>query len=112
MQKIQRFGGAMITPVLLFAFNGIMLALSMAFQNEDILGAIAAEGTFWRNFWGVIEQGGWVVFTQLEILFVIGLPIGLAKKAAARASLAAFTVYMIWNTFINAIMSTDRKSVV
>ncbi|MGX7446686.1 alpha-glucoside-specific PTS transporter subunit IIBC [Dolosigranulum pigrum] len=106
MQKIQRFGGAMITPVLLFAFNGIMLALSMAFQNEDILGAIAAEGTFWRNFWGVIEQGGWVVFTQLEILFVIGLPIGLAKKAAARASLAAFTVYMIWNTFINAIMST------
>ena len=35
MQKIQRFGGAMITPVLLFAFNGIMLALSMAFQSQQ-----------------------------------------------------------------------------
>lgn len=106
MQKIQRFGGAMITPVLLFAFNGIMLALAIAFQNQDIVGSIAADGTFWSNIWGVVEQGGWVVFNHLELLFVIGLPIGLAKKAQGRAALEAFTIYMLWNTFINAIMTT------
>lgn len=106
MQKIQRFGGAMITPVLLFAFNGLVLALSIAFQNERIVGGLAAEGTFWSNIWGVLEQGGWLVFNQLEILFVIGLPIGLAKKAQGRAALEAFVIYMLWNTFINAIMTT------
>jgi len=42
MQKIQRFGGAMLTPVMLFAFNGIILALSIAFQNESIVGRLAA----------------------------------------------------------------------
>ncbi|GEQ38981.1 hypothetical protein TH5N_21110 [Tetragenococcus halophilus] len=42
MQKIQRFGGAMLTPVMLFAFNGIILALSIAFQNESIVGGFAA----------------------------------------------------------------------
>ncbi|MFZ1667082.1 MAG: PTS cellbiose transporter subunit IIA, partial [Trichococcus flocculiformis] len=26
MQKLQRFGGAMFTPVLLFAFSGIILS--------------------------------------------------------------------------------------
>lgn len=28
MQKVQRFGGAMFTPVLLFSFAGIMVGLS------------------------------------------------------------------------------------
>ncbi|MDN6640905.1 MAG: alpha-glucoside-specific PTS transporter subunit IIBC [Tetragenococcus sp.] len=104
MQKIQRFGGAMITPVLLFAFNGLILALSIAFQNESIVGGLAAEGTFWSDIWSVVESGGWTVFDHMELLFVIGLPIGLAKKAQGRAALAALTIYMIWNTFINAIL--------
>ncbi|PJH64257.1 alpha-glucoside-specific phosphotransferase enzyme IIB component, partial [Salmonella enterica subsp. enterica serovar Enteritidis] len=55
LQKIQRFGGAMMTPVLLFAFNGILLALATAFLNEQIVGSIASEGTFWTNIWTVVE---------------------------------------------------------
>lgn len=106
MQKIQRFGGAMMAPVLLFAFSGIMLALSTTFQNEEILGSIAAEGTFWSNIWGIIEAGAWTIFDHMELLFVVGLPIGLAKKANARAILEAFVIYMVWNTFINAILQT------
>src|SRR5699024_3495085 len=94
MKKVQRFGGAMITPVLLFAFSGIILALSIAFQTEEIVGSLAAEGTAWSNIWGIIESAGCTVFNHKEILFVIGLPIGLAKKAAGRASLAAFVIYM------------------
>ena len=41
MQKLQRFGGAMFTPVLLFAFAGIILSLSIMFQNEMLVGGIA-----------------------------------------------------------------------
>ncbi|MDN5810830.1 MAG: PTS transporter subunit EIIC, partial [Tetragenococcus koreensis] len=106
MQKIQRFGGAMIVPVLLLAFNGIILALSTVFQNPDIVGSIATQGTFWSNIWGVIEEGGWTVFNNMELLFVIGLPISLAKKASGRAVLESFVIYMTWNTFMNAILQT------
>lgn len=49
MEKLQRFGGAMFTPVLLFAFNGILLSLAIAMQDEMIIGSIAADGTFWSN---------------------------------------------------------------
>lgn len=45
------------------------------------MGGLAAEGTFWTDLWSVIEAGGWVVFDHMELLFVIGLPIGLAKKS-------------------------------
>lgn len=106
MQKIQRFGGAMITPVLLFAFSGIMLSFAILFQNEDIVGTIASDGTLWANMWKIVENAGWVVFNHMEILFVIGLPIGLAKKSAGRASLAAFVIYMTWNQNINTILNT------
>lgn len=106
MEKLQRFGGAMFTPVLLFAFNGILLSLAIAMQNEMIIGNIAADGTFWSNIWSVFEAGGWTIFNNMEILFVIGLPIGLAKKASARAALASFVVYMTWNNFIFAILQT------
>ena len=92
MQKLQRFGGAMFTPVLLFAFSGIILSLSIMFQNEMLVGGIAAEGTIWKNFWAVVESGGWTVFNQIELLFVIGLPMGLAQKANARAALESFVV--------------------
>ena len=93
MQKLQRFGGAMFTPVLLFAFAGIILSLSIMFQNEMLVGGIAAEGTIWKNFWAVVESGGWTVFNQIELLFVIGLPMGLAQKANARAALESFVLY-------------------
>ena len=40
MQKIQRFGGAMFVPVLLFSFAGIILSLAILFQNEMISRAV------------------------------------------------------------------------
>lgn len=106
MQKIQRFGGAMITPVLLFAFNGLMLGLAIACKNEFIFGSWAQEGTLWYDFWGLIEASGWTIFNHIELLFVIGLPIGLAKKAQGRAVMEAFVIYMLWNTNINYILNT------
>ncbi len=45
----------------------------------------------------MIESGGWTVFDHMELLFVIGLPIGLAKKAQARAVMESFVIYMIWH---------------
>ena len=40
-QKIQKFGGAMFTPVLLFAFAGIMVGLATTCMNPQIMGDLA-----------------------------------------------------------------------
>lgn len=77
MQKVQRFGGAMFTPVLLFAFSGIILAISIMLTNPLIMGGIADPSTGWYKFWIMIQNGGWTVFNQMELLFVVGLPTGL-----------------------------------
>ena len=103
-EKFQRFGGAMFGPVLLFSFAGIMIAFATLFRNEMIMGAIAQEGTFWYQIWTVIANGSWTVFNHMELLFVIGLPIGLAQKANARAALEAFVLYLTFQYFVSTML--------
>lgn len=55
MQKIQRFGGAMFTPVLLFAFSGIVIGVCTVFQSDVIMGSIAASDTTWFKVWYVVK---------------------------------------------------------
>jgi PTS system arbutin-like IIC component len=95
----------MIVPVLLFAFFGIVLGLATLFNNPLIMGSIAEEGTMWNKIWSLIESGGWTIFDHMELLFVVGLPISLAKKAAAQATLAALMVYLVFNNYINALLT-------
>ena len=90
MQKVQRFGGAMFTPVIMFGVFGIFVGISILCNNPMILGSIAEEGTLWHSFWYIVEQGSWTVFNQMALLFCIGLPIGLAKKENARAAMESF----------------------
>ena len=105
MQKVQRFGGAMFTPVILFGVFGILVGLAILCKNPMILGSIAEEGTLWWKFWYIVEQGSWTVFNQMPILFAIALPIGLAKKENARAAMESFVIFMVFNYFIQGILT-------
>lgn len=105
MEKVQRFGGAMFTPVLLFSFSGLMVSLAIVFKNPMLVGNIANEGTIWYGVWSIIEDGAWTVFNQMELLFVIGLPIGLAKKANARAVMESFVVYLTFQYLVAGMLN-------
>ena len=105
MKKIQRFGGAMFTPVLLFAFAGLVVGITGVLKNPGVVGSIANPDTQWFKFWQLIEEGGWTVFRQMPLLFAIGLPVSLAKKANARACLETFALYCTFNYFVNAFIT-------
>lgn len=105
MKKIQRFGGAMFTPTLLFAFSGIMVGLSIVFMNPNIMGGWADPTHNWYKFWSVVSSGAWMVFMQLPLLFALALPIALAKKQQARACLEALATYLTFNYFVNAMLT-------
>jgi PTS system arbutin-like IIC component len=105
MQKIQRFGGAMFPPVLLFAFAGICIGVGTLFTTEAIMGNLASTDSFWYQCWNVILQGGWTVFNQLPLLFVVGLPIGLAKKQNARCCMEAIVLFLTFHYFLSTILS-------
>ena len=104
MEKIQRFGSAMLAPVLIFAFAGLAVGISIIALNPDLMGGIAEEGTWWYDFWSIWQSGAWTVFNQMELLFVLGLPIALAKTANARGVLEAGMVYLTFQYFVSQFL--------
>src|SRR5699024_9442709 len=104
MQKIQRFGGAMIIPVMLFAILGMIVGVTTFFQQEVLFGTLANPDSIFSKLMNVIQQGRWTVFNQIYLRFVIGLPISLANKQQARASMESFVVYMVFNYFLSAML--------
>lgn len=105
MEKMQRFGAAMMAPVMLMPFAGIIIGFATIFMNQDLMGSIAADTTIWFKFWSMMYDGGYAIFNQLPLLFVISLPLGLAKKAAGRAAMESFVIYMILNYFIQSLLT-------
>lgn len=105
MQTMQRFGGALFTPVLFFTYSGIIIAITIMLTNPSIVGGLADSDSFWYKFWTTIQNGGWTIFNQMELIFVAALPLGLAKKAQARAGIEALLIYLTFNYFINSILS-------
>lgn len=110
MKKIQRFGGAMFTPTLLFAFAGVMVGFSIVFKNESIMGSLASPTSIWYQFWDVVSAGAWTVFSQLPLLFALSLPIALAKKQQARACLEAVVTYLTFNYFVGQMLMSWGSS--
>ena len=109
MEKVQRFGSAMLAPVLLFAFAGLAVGIAIIAQNDQLIGLAADKNNLWSQFWAVWESGAWTVFNQMELLFVIGLPIALAKTANARAVMEAAMVYLTFNYFVGAMLKVWGK---
>jgi len=105
MQKLQKFGAAMFVPVLLFSFAGLIVAFGSLFTNSAIFPNLAKTTTTWYGIWYTIEEGGWTIFRQVPLLFVVGLPIGLAKKSQGRAALESLVTYLTFNYFVGAILS-------
>ncbi|EMS8796098.1 alpha-glucoside-specific PTS transporter subunit IIBC [Enterobacter ludwigii] len=107
LSQIQRFGGAMFTPVLLFPFAGIVVGIAIMLRNPLFVGeALTTPDNLFAQIVHIIEEGGWAVFRNMPLIFAVGLPIGLAKQAQGRACLAVLISFLTWNYFINAMGMT------
>lgn len=104
LQKIQRFGGAMFAPAMLFSISGLMVGVSALATSADIVVDLAVYGTPWYVFWTIIQRGSWTVFKRLPLLFAVALPIGLAQKQPARCCLEALVAYFAYCFFLSEII--------
>ena len=100
---IQRFGAAMFVPVLLFPAAGMLLGFSVVLLNQDVF-PWAQAGSTWTKISTIILQASLAVFKNMALIFAVGLPIALAKKASGRAVLATLVSYITFNYVIGGIL--------
>lgn len=106
MEKLQRFGGAMMPPVMLMPFAGIMIGLATIFMSQDIMGPLASDTTLWYKIWSMLYDGGYAIFNQLPLLFAISLPLGLTNKASGKAAMESFVIFITFNYFIQSLLTS------
>ena len=82
---LQRIGRSFMLPIALLPAAGLLLGIGGSFSNVTMLKAygltrIMGPGTFWNALFMVMSRAGDIVFTNLPILFAMGVAIGMAKK--------------------------------
>ncbi|WP_050607748.1 glucose-specific PTS transporter subunit IIBC [Clostridium niameyense] len=100
---LQKIGKALMLPVALLPAAGILLAFGNLFQNKAFLKIAPALNVHWfQGFARIIEQSGNVVFTNLALLFAVGVAVGLSDGDGV-AGLAAIVGFFIMNTTMGVV---------
>lgn len=87
--QLQRLGKSLMLPIAVLPAAGILLRLG----QDDLLGRIDAPviGAFFH----AMSAAGGALFTNLPLLFAVGVAIGFAKKADGSTALAAVVGYLV-----------------
>lgn len=101
---LQQVGKALMLPVALLPAAGILLGLGTALQNPTLLDRIPMLESQWFQLPAtVLAQSGDVVFSNLSLLFAVGVAVGLAKGDGV-AGVAAIVGYLMMNKTMSTIL--------
>lgn len=108
---LQKVGKALMLPVALLPAAGILLALGNVLHNPELL----IRAPFLEAHWiqliaSVMEQAGNIVFSNLSLLFAVGVAVGLAGGEGV-AALAAIIGYLIVNVTMGVIKDVTPEMV-
>ena len=82
---LQRVGRSFMLPIAILPVAGLLLGIGGSFSNATMLATygldgILGEGTVFNAIFLVMKDAGNIVFTNLPIIFAMGVAIGMAKK--------------------------------
>jgi PTS system N-acetylglucosamine-specific IIC component len=87
--QLQRLGKSLMLPIAVLPAAGILLRLG----QPDLLGSIKAPVI--GDFFKAMSAAGDAIFSNLPLLFAVGVAIGFAKKADGSTALAALVGYLV-----------------
>src|ERR1700709_1163665 len=87
--QLRRLGKSLMLPIAVLPAAGILLRLG----QDDLLGKIKAPVI--GPFFHAMSAAGDALFTNLPLLFAVGVAIGFAKKADGSTALAAVVGYLV-----------------
>lgn len=108
---LQQVGKALMLPVALLPAAGILLAFGNALQNPQFLTAAPALNASWvQSLAKVMESAGSIIFSNLALLFAVGVAVGLSDGDGV-AGLAAIVGFLIMNVTMGLIAGVNSGMV-
>lgn len=112
---LQRVGRSFMLPIAILPVAGLLLGIGGSFTNETMLKTyglynVMGPGTVFNAVFQVMSQAGDIVFTNLPIIFAVGVAIGMAKKEKEVAALAAAIAFFVMHASISAMITVHGGS--
>ncbi|ANS65533.1 PTS transmembrane component [Streptomyces lincolnensis] len=101
-QGLQKVGRSLQLPIAVLPAAGILLRLG----QPDVFGK---DGLGWGKVADVFATAGDAVFSNLPLLFCVGIAIGFAKKADGSTALAALVGFLVYKNVLTAFPITEAK---
>ena len=106
---LQRVGRSFMLPIAILPVAGLLLGLGGSFTNETMLKAygllnVMGPGTIINQVLQIMNAAGNIIFTNLPIIFAMGVAIGMAKKEKEVAALSAVIAFFIMHASIGALL--------
>lgn len=108
---LQKVGRALMLPVAILPAAGLLLGFGNMLVNPDFLQYIPALNAHWIQITAsVMMNSGQIVFSNLSLLFAVGVAVGLAGGEGV-AGLAAIIGYLIMNVTMGTVMGVTADMV-
>ncbi|WP_036607552.1 PTS transporter subunit IIABC [Oribacterium sp. P6A1] len=107
---LQRVGRSFMLPIAMLPVAGLLLGLGSSFTNPTTIAtyhmeAILGSGTPMNSLLNIMNSVGSAIFSNLPLIFAVGVAIGMAKKEKEVAALAAMIAFFVMNITIEAMLN-------
>ena len=97
-------------PIAMLPVAGLLLGLGSSFTNPTTIAtyhmeAILGSGTPMNSLLNIMNSVGSAIFSNLPLIFAVGVAIGMAKKEKEVAALAAMIAFFVMNITIEAMLN-------
>jgi len=109
---LQSIGGAFMLPIALLPVAGLMLGIGASFTNAFTIETyglmwLLGEGTMLGNLLLILKNTGQIIFSNLPLLFAIGVASGLAEKEKYVAGIAGAIGFLVMHQTINSMLEVN-----
>lgn len=114
---LQRIGHSFMLPIALLPVAGLLLGIGASLTNENMISAynlswILGKGTVLHAIFNLMSAVGNIIFTNLPLIFAIGVAIGMAENEKATAALSAAIAFLVMNASIGVMLGLAGQDVV
>ncbi len=104
-QSFSQLGQAFMLPIAILPVAGLLLGLGGALTNDAAVKAYPWLNQMWlQTILKVMNFAGNAVFSNLALIFSIGLAVGLAKGDKGTAGLAGGVAYLVYTATISGLL--------
>lgn len=106
---LQRVGRSFMLPIALLPVAGLLLGIGSSFTNGAMISAYGlekwlGEGTVLYSVLTIMSETGNVIFTNLPLIFALGVALGMAENEKATAVLSAAIAFFVMHRTISTLI--------